>query len=369
MSKILIEYYSDNNLGDDLMVKDLASFLNIELGFQCILICNDDFTIAKHLKETFSRIVCHNLSLTELKRIDVKYYIRIGGSIFQHNTWLEGIMRYKKFLRYALMRIRGIDLIILNCNIGPFKSKSWLGSSKAIIRLSNLITCRDQYSFNYINKFKKKDVFFFPDMLFSDSRDFFLPSTKTDKKNILGISIYTAYQKDLRLRNEEYCHFIESIIMNYFQIESDPEVRLFVFDSGYRSDFPNTYKIFSKFINYNIKVFDNNLEPEIFLERFKECDLMIGTRFHSIILSLKYCIPVIPIIYAIKTDNLLTDLRYSGFRIYFEDLANYKDLDKIEQIFRNVIRVNNINSINRLATGHLKELKRYLISREEDCAK
>ena len=64
-------------------------------------------------------------------------------------------------------------------------------------------------------------------------------------------------------------------------------------------------------------------DTDLFLKDFLSNEFILGTRFHSIVLALSAGIPVFPIIYNIKTQNLLVDLGFIGNSI---EIAKCNDL-------------------------------------------
>jgi len=76
----------------------------------------------------------------------------------------------------------------------------------------------------------------------------------------------------------------------------------------------------------------NDLELGYILQK---CQLLIGTRLHSVILSLRYSTPAIAIFYEHKSEGVLRQLGLEDWSFYIHDVGEDKMKDKIYQILEN----------------------------------
>jgi colanic acid/amylovoran biosynthesis protein len=354
----LIDVYLDNNLGDDIMGETLINYLQNK-GIKCYLLANDDFTYSNFINKFSGVNIVGELSKNIIKENKIDLYIRIGGSMFPHNTIKEGVFRYLTLYKYKMMKRNGVKIYILGCNVGPFKSSIGVRATKGIIKLSDLITCRDKETLEFISKIKNKDYFIFPDIVFS--RKDLRRSVKREN-DVLGISMYTGYTSSLRKYNFAYSNMMINIINRYLEIKRNGKVKLFVFDSGYNSDYPTAHRVYNNINDKNrVRIIDYNGNIKDFMDEYNKCSVMIGTRFHSIVLSLLFNIPVLPVIYSNKTRNILNDLNYKGPKI---EITNCEDINidnVIQSICEPSVLLNNVDDkILQDSEGHLNVLSSYL---------
>ena len=87
-------------------------------------------------------------------------------------------------------------------------------------------------------------------------------------------------------------------------------------------------------------------------------NVIVGTRFHSIILGMLLNKGVIPIIYSDKTKHVLEDLKFIGKTVDIRDLdsVNIEDLFTEENINYRI----NIERIKKEAEEQFKELDKVL---------
>jgi len=249
-----------------------------------------------------------------------------------------------------------IQCFVLNCNVGPFATSYGIFATKIIFHISTLVTCRDEFSYSFIKKYNNH-TYLYPDLVFSYKK---LNQNRNVDKTI-GISIYTGYTAQLKCNNYSYSNFISQLINILLQDDSSIKIKLFIFNTGYNSDFPTAYKILDQIINkQNVEIIHYN-DLDFFNYEFSKCSTIVGTRFHSIVLGYLYNIPTLPIIYSNKTYNFLKDIKYSGCVI---DYHNCSDADPkiIANYIRtkdNLLTINNEGIINK-AAGHLSILDKYL---------
>ena len=115
-------------------------------------------------------------------------------------------------------------------------------------------------------------------------------------------------------------------------------------------------KIFNSIEDKNqVSMIEYDGDINSFLENLLSCEFIIGTRFHSIVLALYAGISVFPIIYNIKTQNLLTDLGFLGHAVSIENCNNV-DFD-----FVNYNRKINMtyDSISEKSLKHFSYIERY----------
>lgn len=353
----LVDIYLDNNLGDNIMGETLIRYLE-SLGVRCFLLANDDFTNTDIINNNPNTRLITSITKRTLRENDIGLYVRIGGSMFPHNNFKEGIFRYLTLVQYMKMKRMGIKIYILGCNMGPFHSSVGIGATKKIIKIADMVTCRDNESFSFIFDVKKKNCYMYPDVVFS-RQDLLL---NCQERDVLGISTYTGYILGLRTHNLSYSKLIVDVIDTYLEKNPQGRVKLFVFDSGYNSDYPTTHKIYSKAEKkerIEIVAFTGDILS--FMKEFNKCSVMIGTRFHSIVLALLCKIPVLPIVYSNKSKNLLLDLNYKGQVLEIADCNNVNVGSVVEAVCsKNSLLVNRDPKVIESAKGHLKVLSDHM---------
>ena len=112
----------------------------------------------------------------------------------------------------------------------------------------------------------------------------------------------------------------------------------------------------------NIK---KNIEKYYYMGNIKEAlnvlnnsDIIVGTRFHSVILGMLLNKAVVPIIYSDKTKHVLEDLKFQGKTVDIRNLDNYE----IEELLgkENIKYRLNIDEIRKEAETQFKELDKVL---------
>lgn len=183
---------------------------------------------------------------------------------------------------------------------------------------------------------------------------------KVERNHTIGIScICNNNRIGLSKYNEKnYIDFLVELCNMY--IEKGYNVALYSF-CIMQKDSVAMQKIFNKIKNKEqVSMIEYNGDTNSFLKDLLSCEYIIGTRFHSIVLALNAGIPVFPIIYNIKTKNLLTDLNFLGHYVTIEDCNN------IDFEFVDYNRKTNIkyDSFSEKALKHFSCIERYLKNSE-----
>lgn len=349
---ILVMAYIDCNLGDDLML---------------------DILIKKYPQHTFYLLggsdknnfenKYPNIKLIRLREL-CKYIFKlqgvvvIGGSLFQ--DYKEGYKSYR--LRNIILKgfkILKKKVCIMGANIGPIYSEECMEIFKKTFKYSNYISVRDKKSYEILKENNIKNCNCYPDIVFNYQDN---NSMEDIDGNRLGISIIN-YCRNTDHKQEYIDKMVE--LINKYLIEHEYKtVYLFGFDSGDENDGEVIDIIIEKIILkdrvYRV-IYNGNVDR--FLECFKKCSFIIGTRFHSIILALKYQIPFIPIIYSIKTENLLNDINYNNNKYHYNSMNEFN----VEEIINTIddckgFKVNE-EYIN-LSKGHFNYLDSILINKK-----
>jgi len=286
---------------------------------------NNSFFIDSFSQYKNLHIINYKNALYFLKKNDI--YLTIGGSMYQITSTKQITRRFFRILKLFLYKIKGIKLITLGINLGPFKNGFAKLMAKIDLFLNNNVTVRDKYSYSLLcSNFKaqKKHIIFAEDIVYSLN----IPKKDSDiNKNNLGISAY-------RIRNEKndnvsIYNTLSLIIDEFIEITGN-EVKLFSFDTLSENDI-----VAAEYIYKNVKCKEkvhivNYLGNYIsFLEEIETCSSFIAIRFHSAILSSMYGIPFLPVIYSNKMRNLIHDNNFNGTVFDLCELKNEKNASKI----------------------------------------
>ena len=218
--------------------------------------------------------------------------------------------------RIEYLKKRNLKVCIVNCNIGPMKSRVGTGATRRIFNMADFVTCRDRQTFDFIPK-KRKYVYYYPDIVLG-----LADSGGVEQGSDIGISVYTGYAPYLKQSNHRFSLFIAHFINLYHKRNQGQKFLLFIFDTGYYSDFPAACKILEYVKRRDmVEIVAYASGSKTFFNRYKACRRIIATRFHSLILAWKYGIPVYPVIYSNKTAGLLKDIHYKGRYMHITDCS------------------------------------------------
>lgn len=346
--KIALWAYFDNNLGDDLMVKKLLdSFPEYDFFTQYQ---ND--VIVQTFKDN------HNLSFLtkdEYKKAlkSCKYYISIGGSIFNNiNSFKGKLIRISKLIKYIKLKLSGIEIYTLGCNVGPFSDKIAEILCGIELKLNDGITVRDKESYEFVISYNKK-VEQYDDIVFS-----YDINTKKVKEsnNILGVSVYRSLNP--KVKNYGTYYLLARIIDDFLK-RTKGKCRLYCFDSENENDLSAAFHIKElshKSEDIDVVPYIGNVEK--FLSSFSECSSLISFRFHGTILGEVFGIPTLPIAYSNKLINFLTENNYIDY--YLIDDFNKDKIIPSQIVDRLISRKLYTNFCSRNGIGHIKYIKKIL---------
>ncbi|QNF26188.1 polysaccharide pyruvyl transferase family protein [Metabacillus elymi] len=333
--KILVNAYFAKNLGDDLFLKVLFDrYPDVEW----YLLTSD-----KSYKEIFSRYnkvkIIKSLSLNIGKReinlfykindILLKYkkydaYLIIGGSIFMEFPSWEEKLKHREYLPNKFKELNK-QTFIIGSNFGPFTDDTFIEKHKEFFNKFDDICFRDKYSYNLFNDLNNVRVS--PDVVFN------LETKSSNKKEkVVGISLIDIEKrKNLQEFYNNYNKKVIELIEKF--IDVGYSIKLFSFCEN-EGDLRISNYIKSKVKNSNnIKVINYDGDIDEFLNQFKTCEVIVGTRFHSIILGILFDLNVFSIIYSEKTYNVLRDLNLNTESNYCY-IKNIQELDVETVIFK-----------------------------------
>ena len=330
---IFLKAYTRKNLGDDLLIR-LVCNDNKDKQF-CILadedykeifkdiknleIMSEEFKTLEKLKENQEAYyVAHEQIYDALaKKCDVFLYV--GGSIFIE--WSHASLVGLKKLKSEFIRFK--HSYIIGANFGPHKTKDFFDylHDEIIPNLTH-ISFRDLESYNL---FKDLDnVKYAPDIVFTlDS-----PAAYKKKKE-LGISLVHHLEREqLKLNYNTYLESVLKFAGKY--IKNDYTIRLLSFCTYEKDDIVITdfLEKMTEEEKSSVKIEHYNGNIDEFLDLFSSFDTVVATRFHAIVLGMKYSCKLFPICYSNKAINMLSDLNITNLITF----SNISDLNNVESV-------------------------------------
>lgn len=360
MKTIMVYAYTNMNLGDDLFIKILCErypdtqfliqgnksenafkdiknikFYNVE--YLSIRIINKILRTLKLDKFQILRFKEKNL----LKKCDGAVYI--GGSIFmEDNNWRENF----KLLEARVNEIK--PMYILGCNFGPFTTEEYYYKHMEIFRKCKDICFRDEFSYDLFKKLENTRR--------ADDIVYTLNWEKNKQRSGIAISVIDLEnRKDLKKYKYDYINKIKQICKQYIKKGEKITLISFCENEGDNNAINDISK--SMYETYGVKVdifkYDGNIDDAI--NFLNENRLIIGTRFHSMIIGFLLNIPVFPIIYSNKMFEVLKDMEFQGNSVRIE---NIKDITT-EYITSNLY-VPDISKQKESAKEQFKTLDKFL---------
>lgn len=375
MKKILLNYYSRNNLGDDLFIKIFTEYFNDCLIY---LIVNPRYT----LKNMGGNVKVHPFSLL---------YTLIGKimSLFGYQNRISSIMQF--FLEYCLNRIenksdavvyiggsifmdkaRGISPLdfgikgsvdynvssslqkegkrfVIGANLGPAYSEQYWEGIKALLKKYKHVCLRDYSSYNMVKELSH--VQYAPDVIFLTKYSEICRNEENVVISVIDVSQYTTDQNVI----SAYYNLLEEVIFYFSEQEIKVVLTSFCEREG---DGIGIRELLNRVASSYVTTCYYDGDMDKILSLFANSSFVIASRFHSFILAVLFGKPVFPIAYNCKTENYLYDLNFSGRYVNLNDITTLT-LDDILFNYNNHI-ITDCTNHKRYAVNQFWGLRTYL---------
>lgn len=332
MKKIFLYAYDRQNLGDDLFIQHITDrYPSVQFYMWSDKTNQKTFADMPNLKvfDRESRLVrfLHKLRPSLVSRYKAMLECRcdavvyIGGSIFieypnweQISTWWE----YEAEKR---------PLYVLGANFGPYHTEAYRKKMADVFQHCKDVCFRDQYSYQLFQDVPT--VRQAPDILFSYS----MPRV-TVKDNQVFISVIDcAGRDDLAEYAQQYVSNMAELIRRYRKNGCEIALASFCRDEGDEDGIRQILDALGDTARIRTLCYDGTNRAEM-LTAIAESGLVVGTRFHAVILALAAGKQVLPVIYSDKTKHVLEDIGFTGQTydlrepsIWSDDKINGSDLD------------------------------------------
>ncbi len=330
---IILDGYFDQNFGDDMMQLMVVNGLK-----------QHDFYVWHQQREMLAHLEgVENVHITnEFPAIDA--YVNVIGTGFQFNgkrAAVEKILNISKQKEYPKSAVIG-------CSIEPVNG--WISNllTKRELRRYGLISCRDNISFAYINRnCPRSEVKVHHDILFALCD--IIPKTG---EHCLGVSITRrVYGSD----NYRYYQAIAQCCDDYID-KYQEKVLLFAFDSGLENDISAALSVQKMMLRPDMtEIIAYHSDPEDLISHFAKCSKIIGSRFHSVVLSLVLGIPIIAVYDTAKLKRLCENFEIPSFKR--ENVSARELTALVESIEKPAVLP---AAVSDDACGHIRDLSTYL---------
>lgn len=275
-----------------------------------------------------------------------------GGHIFNSKTYKENLALFNLSFYLILAKKMNKKVYIFSQSFGPFENKSARKIFKNVIESSDKVLCRENVSINYLNdnfkEFKDKYIYF-PDFAFNIKPKYSERVKNIYNKYPIENSIVVTVRQHIYKENseEEYLTTLKNIIERLIisgetvviyphvigptKIEDDRIISKKLFDM-----INIIYKKSNKVI-----LLEENLSAEEVTALYSKIKFIVGTRFHSVILTLINSIPAFAISYSGPKANIMKRFGIEKYMCSIEQINSKNE----EEIFK-LIEELNIESQN-----------------------
>lgn len=369
MKKVYIYAYMAQNLGDDLMVRILCDrYPDVQFYLYADTFYKTAFKDIKNLivySAEDKKVQFWNKTLKHIRKTTNGFMerlmekcdatVHIGGSVFiQHNDDYSAFLKADQNLRKYSQKV-----YLIGSNFGPYKDEQYYLDYHYLLSTYDGVSFRDLYSY-----YKFKDiphVVYAPDVVFN-----YKATGSTDVEHrVLFSTISLAGRNDnfaIMQYWEVYRRFIQKLAKRYLELGYKITFLSFCEPQG---DFyeineiikTNMFDCFRDKIQ--VKNYTGDIEESISL--IKESEIVVGTRFHSIILGWLFNKPVLPIVYDNKTLQVLKDMNLRNYALLQElEMVSIDDfIENIETVSSSQIEILKDDSKN-----HFKYLDLFINNNE-----
>lgn len=284
------------------------------------------FFLNKDQKKTYN-------AFTELDGL----FVKGGGFLHSYGSIIDPYIMYFQLFDIFLAKKYKLPVFILPNSIGPLRNRFAKKIVLKALKYANVVYVRESTSLDYlesegVNALKSPDL------------GFYLKPSKRDFKNYLhGKGIPVGYKKCIALTLRPY-RFDGKQNANKLYENYLTQIKNFILDSlskgmnvtliahtigpsAHENDSIPLKEIFSSIKPHEDLIYlnDRNLNSEEMEKIYSYYDLVVGTRFHSVIFALNVNTPALAIAYGgNKATGIMNDMNLSKFVVPIENPESSK---------------------------------------------
>ena len=324
---LLLGSYGQSNLGDDLLMWNYLELLR-ERGFEEIYVnANTIELIPKPVKKAFPNLKVINQYKTPLfdyirliKKVDCIVYG--GGTLYKELYTSTGRSPYSVIIRLMgfnlLARMLGTKLYHLNIGIGSLKTGWGRFVSKVALGAANMTIFRDQQSYDFAKntlrvparKIRKSvDGLFLNHVWEKPWRTAALPIDRKKYKSIIGLNVLSDIPD--WVDRERYISAMKRFASDL--LDQGNYVIFVPFQHAYnpRSDLVFIQENFKDLLKrYKNSMLLKEVPIDLASSYLQQCDLFVGMRFHSLLLSTVNRVPFVAVAYDTKCSRFIEEADY-----------------------------------------------------------
>lgn len=319
MKLIKLSAYLQHNVGDDLMVETLLDRYPDYWFYGCMphqqktdKIKNGNYF---DVEDVYSNVMLGRLNhlvncLTGYKRRDCFFRwifqtiekfcntaVTIGGAIYRPvlgETIQERILREND--KHAVNK----SLHVIGANFGPFQGNDFLYAFKDYFRTCSSVSFRDSQSYELFSDLD--NIQWAPDVVFSTPE-----GTVTSGKEIVISVIDLSVRPHLAEYKDAYHNFLLEVCKHAIDNDCVPVLTSFCKCEGDEDAISELLQQLDSHYVSKVKCYFYEGNTEEVLDLFRKAGMVIATRFHSMILAMRFGKPLYTISYELKIENVLRD--------------------------------------------------------------
>lgn len=224
--------------------------------------------------------------------------VSIGGSLFRQNT-NETVE--KRINRDKRRFSKNNQHYIIGANFGPYKDEEYRKAFHEFFETCAGVSFRDSYSYNLF-----KEI---PHVQWTSDVVFSIPDRCTDENDNIVISVLGfSHHPELQFVKEQYVKFLSDACIATIEMNKKPILVSFCEFEGDSETISCVLENLDSSIRDKVEICVYNGNVESILDLFAKSRFIIASRFHSMILGLRYSKKMFTISYECKTENVLNDL-------------------------------------------------------------
>lgn len=346
MKQIFLKMYLKKNLGDDLFL----SYISDKYPGDKFFVENPTSELrCFHLKNVYGKSFISRVTHKLFKKLrnNKQHYdaeVVLGGSMFIERDLGRDLLNSEIEKKYKVAK----PLFVLGANFGPYKNEYYYDKHKRMFLKARDVCFREKYSAKLFEDLKNVRVA--PDILFGLDTSKYV--VETQKKVVISV-INLDNKKELAQYKESYENKIAQIALYYAM--SGYEVILMSF-CEFEGDEKAVKRILKKTGNRHVKAYYYRGNIGKAINEIASSEIIIGTRFHSIVLGFDFNKKVLPIVYSDKTMNMLEDINYKGKILSVKNMDSI-DISRIDSYMSNC---KGVDKLRKESQKHFEKLDEYL---------